>query len=192
MSVTPLRGGPAREAELLGVVLDVLRETGYDRLTIDAVAARAKAGKHTVYRRWPSKAELVVAAFVNAVSDMPAVPDTGELRSDLLALMESLVGELARLGDVVAGLVGEILHNADLARAVQQNYIASRRRLTLEVFERAWARGELSRSADTDLLWQVGPAVLFFRALVSGEPVDYELARRLVDHIVLPLALGRR
>ncbi|MBT2227535.1 TetR/AcrR family transcriptional regulator [Nonomuraea sp. NEAU-A123] len=192
MSVTPLRGGPAREAELLGVVLDVLRETGYDRLTIDAVAARAKAGKHTVYRRWPSKAELVVAAFVNAVSDKPVVPDTGELRSDLLALMESLVGELARLGDVVAGLVGEILHNADLARAVQQNYIASRRRLTLEVFERAWARGELSRSADTDLLWQVGPAVLFFRALVSGEPVDYELARRLVDHIVLPLALGRR
>ncbi|MEU7857159.1 TetR/AcrR family transcriptional regulator [Nonomuraea sp. NPDC049141] len=192
MSVTPLRGGPAREAELLGVVLDVLRETGYDRLTIEAVAARAKAGKHTVYRRWPSKAELVVAAFVNAVSDRPVVPDTGELRGDLLALMESLVGELARLGDVIAGLVGEILHNADLARAVQQNYIAGRRRLTLEVFERAWARGELSRSADTDLLWQVGPAVLFFRALVSGEPVDHELARRLVDHIVLPIALGRR
>ncbi|MFD1544059.1 TetR/AcrR family transcriptional regulator [Nonomuraea guangzhouensis] len=192
MSVTPLRGGPAREAELLGVVLDVLRETGYDRLTIDAVAARAKAGKHTVYRRWPSKAELVVAAFVNAVSDRPVVPDTGELRGDLLALMESLVGELARLGEVIAGLIGEILHNADLARAVQQNYVASRRRLTLEVFERAWARGELSRSADTDLLWQVGPAVLFFRALVSGEPVDHELARRLVDHIVLPIALGRR
>lgn len=189
--MTPLRGGPAREAELLGVVLDVLRETGYDRLTIDAVAARAKAGKHTVYRRWPSKAELVVAAFVNAVSDRPALPDTGELRGDLLALMESLVGELARLGDVVAGLVGELPHNADLARAMRQNYIASRRRLTLEVFERAWARGELSRSADTDLLWQVGPAVLFFRALVSGEPVDHELARRLVDHIVLPLALGR-
>lgn len=189
--MTPLRGGPAREAELLGVVLDVLRETGYDRLTIDAVAARAKAGKHTVYRRWPSKAELVVAAFVNAVSGKPALPDTGELRGDLLALMESLVGELARLGDVVAGLVGEIQHNADLARAVRQNYVASRRRLTLEVFERAWARGELSRSADTDLLWQVGPAVLFFRALVSGEPVDHELARRLVDHIVLPIALGR-
>ncbi|MEV6151974.1 TetR/AcrR family transcriptional regulator [Nonomuraea sp. NPDC052129] len=192
MSVTPLRGGPAREAELLGVVLDVLRETGYDRLTIDAVAARAKAGKHTVYRRWPSKAELVVAAFVNAVSTTPVAPDTGELRADLLGLMESLVGELARLGDVVAGLVGEILHNADLARAVQQNYVATRRRLTLEVFERAWARGELSRSADTDLLWQVGPAVLFFRALVSGEPVDSELARRLVDHVVLPLALNRR
>jgi AcrR family transcriptional regulator len=192
MSVTPLRGGPAREAELLGVVLDVLRETGYDRLTIDAVAARAKAGKHTVYRRWPSKAELVVAAFVNAVSTTPVAPDTGELRADLLGLMESLVGELARLGDVVAGLVGELLHNADLARAVQQNYVATRRRLTLEVFERAWARGELSRSADTDLLWQVGPAVLFFRALVSGEPVDGELARRLVDHVVLPLALGRR
>ncbi|MEV1242275.1 TetR/AcrR family transcriptional regulator [Nonomuraea sp. NPDC050022] len=192
MSVTPLRGGPAREAELLGVVLDVLRETGYDRLTIDAVAARAKAGKHTVYRRWPSKAELVVAAFVNAVSTTPVAPDTGELRADLLGLMESLVGELARLGDIVAGLIGEILHNADLARAVQQNYVATRRRLTLEVFERAWARGELSRSADTDLLWQVGPAVLFFRALVSGEPVDSELARRLVDHVVLPLALNRR
>jgi AcrR family transcriptional regulator len=192
MSVTPLRGGPAREAELLGAALDVLRETGYDRLTIDAVAARAKAGKHTVYRRWPSKADLVVAAFVNAVSVPPVAPDTGELRADLLGLMESLVDELARLGDVIAGLIGEIRHNADLARAVQLHYVAVRRRLTLEVFERAWARGELSRSADTDLLWQVGPASLFFRALVSGEPVDTELARRLVDHIVLPLALGRR
>lgn len=188
MSVTPLRGEPAREAELLAAALEVLRETGYDRLTVEAVVARAKASRQAVYRRWPSKSDLVVAAFVSAVTDVPAVPDTGGLRGDLLALMEVLLVELARLGDVITGLIGEFHRNPDLAAAVERHYIGPRRRSALEVFERAWNRGELSGCADTDLLWQVGPATLVFRALVSGEPVDLELTRRLVDHVLLPLA----
>ncbi|GGO63579.1 TetR-like C-terminal domain-containing protein [Nonomuraea cavernae] len=192
MSVTPLRGGAAREAELLSAVLEVLRESGYDRLTVDAVAARARAGRQTVYRRWPTKADLVVAAFVNAVSAPPGIPDTGELRGDLLALMESLLDEVIRLGDVFAGLVGETRHNPELAVAMEQHYVATRRRAVLAVFERAWERGELSGSADTDLLWEVGPATLFFRAVASGETVDSELTRRIVDHIVLPLATAGR
>ncbi|MDR8410088.1 TetR/AcrR family transcriptional regulator [Nonomuraea sp. 3-1Str] len=191
MSVTPLRGGPAREAELLGAALDVLRETGYDRLSVDVVAARARASRQTVYRRWPSKAELVVAAFVNAASPLPEAPDTGSLRGDLLALMEFLVAELEPLGDVVAGLVGEIRHNTELAAAVDRHYVAGRRRLAMRVFERAWERGELAAAADTELLWQLGPATLFFRGLITGEPVDGDLARRLVDHVILPLARSR-
>ncbi|GAA2414086.1 TetR/AcrR family transcriptional regulator [Nonomuraea africana] len=183
----PFRGGAAREAELLGAVLEVLRETGYDRLTVDAVVARARASKQTVYRRWPSKAELVVAAFVNAVSGGPAVPDTGSLRGDLLALMDVLLDELDELGDVIAGLLGELRRNAELAAAMEQHYIGARRRSLLAVFERARARGEVSPEADVELLWQAGPAIVFFRALVSGEPVDRALARRIVDRVVLPL-----
>ncbi|MER6945215.1 TetR-like C-terminal domain-containing protein [Nonomuraea sp. NPDC000554] len=191
MSVTPLRGGPAREAELLNTVLDVLRETGYDRLTVEAVVARVRVGRQTVYRRWPSKAELVVAAFANAATPAPDPPDTGSLRADLLALMDVLLGELARLGDVIARLVGVARHHPELAAAMERHYLAARRRATLEIFQRAWDRGELAAAADTELLWQLGPATLFFRALVSGEPVDGELARRIVDHVVLPLALPR-
>ncbi|MGP3964287.1 TetR/AcrR family transcriptional regulator [Nonomuraea sp. 3N208] len=190
MSVTPLRGGPAREAELLGAVLDVLRETGYDRLTVDAVVARARASKQTVYRRWPSKADLVVAAFAGAVSAGPEPPDTGRLRDDLLALLDGLLQELTELGDVIAGLLGELRRNPALATAMEENFIASRREAVVSVFERARARGELAADADEDLLWQLAPATIFFRALISGQPVDRELARRLVDHVIIPLAHG--
>jgi AcrR family transcriptional regulator len=188
MSVTPLRGGPAREAELLAATLDVLRETGYDRLTIDAVVARAHASKRTVYRRWPSKAELVVAAFVNAVSDIPAVPDTGSLREDLIILFDDLLRELSDLGDVISSLVGELRRNPDLAAVMEESYLASRRRSVLDVFERAAAAGRLAAGADIELLWQLVPATVFFRAMISGEPVDRDLIRRLVDQVILPLA----
>lgn len=177
---------------MLGAVLDVLRETGYERLSIEAVAARARASRQTVHRRWRTKPDLVAAAFAGAASPLPDPPDTGELRGDLLALMEFLVQDLYRLGDVIAGLIGEMRHNPQLAAAVDTHYIVGRRRLALEVFQRAWDRGELAAAADTELLWQVGPATLFFRGLISGEPVDGELARRLVDHVMLPVATARR
>ncbi|WP_283136338.1 TetR/AcrR family transcriptional regulator [Rhizohabitans arisaemae] len=188
MSVVPLRGGPARETELLQATLDVLRETGYDRLTVDAVVARARASKQTVYRRWPSKADLVVAAFTDAVSAVPEPPDTGSLRDDLIALLDDLLRELAHLGDVISGLVGELRRNPDLAAAMGEGYISTRRTMLTTVFERALARGELAADADVDLLWQLGPATIFFRALISGEPVDREVTRRLVDHVIVPLA----
>ena len=76
-----------REAELLEVTLEVLRETGYDKLTVDQVVARAHASKTTVYRRWPSKAELVCAAFAHRIRGQHGLPpDSGTLRGDLLAL----------------------------------------------------------------------------------------------------------
>jgi AcrR family transcriptional regulator len=188
MSVIPLKGGPAREAELLAAVLDVMRETGDDRLTPDAFVAWARASKQTVYRRWPSKAELVVAAFVNAVSEVPAAPDTGSLREDLIILLDDLLRELAELGDIVASLLGELRRNPDLAAAMDERYIAARRRSVLDVFERAAARGELAADADIELLCQLAPATVFFRAMISRERVDRDLTRRLVDRVVIPLA----
>ena len=70
-----------REAELLAVTLELLQEHGYDRLTVDAVAAKARASKATVYRRWPSKAELVLAAFIEGIRQIAVPPDTGTLRT---------------------------------------------------------------------------------------------------------------
>ena len=79
----------AREAELLAVTLRLLQEHGYDQLTIDAVASAAHASKATVYRRWPSKAELVLAAFIEGVRQVAVTPNTGTLRGDLLQLGET-------------------------------------------------------------------------------------------------------
>src|ERR1700739_3230441 len=75
-----------REAELLAVTLRLLQEHGYDRLTVDAVASAARASKATVYRRWPSKAELVLAAFIEGIRQVAVPPDSGTLRGDLLHL----------------------------------------------------------------------------------------------------------
>lgn len=188
MSVSPLRGGPAREAELLGAVLDVLRETGYAGLTVDAVVKRAHASKQTVYRRWPSKPDLVAAAFVSAATIAAQPPDTGNLRDDLLALLDSLVHELSELGDVIADLIGELRRDSSLATVLRTNYIDVRARSIQEVFARAGARGELADEVDVDLLWQLAPSTIFFRALLSDEPFDRTVVQRLVDQVILPLA----
>ncbi|MFI6294723.1 TetR-like C-terminal domain-containing protein [Nonomuraea sp. NPDC050790] len=71
-----------------------------------------------------------------------------------------------------------------------QGYIATRRETVVSVFERARARGELAPEADVDLLWQLASATIFFREFVSGEKVDDELVRRLVDNVILPLTRG--
>src|ERR1700753_2413915 len=79
-----------RETELLGVTLRLLQERGYERLTLDEVAVAAHASKATIYRRWPSKAELVLAAFIEGIRPVAVAPNTGALRSDLLRLGQLL------------------------------------------------------------------------------------------------------
>src|ERR1700709_880794 len=79
-----------RDADILDAALDVLAEEGFDGMTIDMVAARAKAGKATLYRRWPSKTELVidaVACMKNSDINLDDLPDTGTLRGALIAMM---------------------------------------------------------------------------------------------------------
>jgi AcrR family transcriptional regulator len=187
MTVMPLRGGPARQAELLGAVLEVLRDAGYHGLTVDAVAARAHASKQTIYRRWPSKADLVVAAFASAVARPPTPADAGSFRDDLVGVLESLVSELADLGDMIASLIGELRRNPELATAMRNGYLNGRSQAAVDVFVRARARGEIASDVDINLLWQVAPSMIFFRMLIAGEPVDREFTERLVDNVVVPL-----
>ena len=172
---------------MLAATIDVLRETGYDRLTIDAVVARARASKTTVYRRWPNKAALVVAAFTHAIQDIPKPPDTGSLRDDLVIILDGLMTELDQLGDVFTGLIGELRRSPDLADAMRTGFVATRREMVLRVFERARQRGELAADTDVDTIWYVGPALIFFRVILLGEPVDHAFVHHVVDHILLPL-----
>jgi AcrR family transcriptional regulator len=192
VSTTRLRGGQARQDELLAATIDVLRETGYDRLTIDAVVARARASKTTVYRRWPNKAALVVAAFTHAVQNIPEPPDTGSLRDDLVIILDGLMTELDRLGDVVTGLIGELRRSPDLADAMRTGFIATRRRTVMRVLEQARQRGEVTDDAHLDTIWYMGPALVFFRTVLLGEPIDHAFVRHVVDDIVLPLLRPHR
>jgi AcrR family transcriptional regulator len=114
-----------REAELLAVTLRLLQQHGYDRLTLDAVATTARASKATVYRRWPTKAELVLAAFIEGVRQVAIPPETGTLRGDLLQVGQ-LVCEQARAhaGTIRAVLV-EVSRNAALNDVMQRQYSTS-------------------------------------------------------------------
>ena len=111
------------------MTLQLLQEHGYDRLTVDAVAAMARASKATVYRRWPSKAELVLAAFIEGVRQVAVPPETGTLRGDLLR-----VGELVRrqgpqhAGTIRAVLV-EMSRNPALNDVMQDQFIEHRKAL---------------------------------------------------------------
>ena len=112
----------SRDPEILTAALDVLAEVGYDRMTVDMVAARAKAGKATLYRRWPSKVELVVDAvgcMKQGEFTPDHLPDTGTLRGDLVAMIRphSLADGERKL-KIMAGVVSMLSRDPQLADAV--------------------------------------------------------------------------
>ena len=181
------RDTAAREAELLSAALAEIRENGFEGMTIDAVAARARASKTTYYRRWPTKAELTVAAFTAAVDVPDAAGDTGSLRGDLLLILNALIRELEQLGDVIAGLVGVLQRHPELENVLRREYIDGRRSNIIGAFERAKESGEMRSGVSIDLIWQVAPAIIFFRVLMAGDPIDTRTVERLVDEVVLPL-----
>ncbi len=170
-------------------VLELLAESGYDRLTIDAVAARARAGKTTIYRRWAGKPELVVDALeCRAVHD--PVPDTGSLRGDLYAMIGRTTSRNSRFdGQLVLGVVSALGRDAELRTVFREHFIAGKLDLFREIFERAVGRGEVTTDRDVDLLASLVPALMLQHLLVHGELPEPTLAKRIVDEIILPLAL---
>lgn len=184
-----------RDPEILEAALDVLAETGYDRMTVDMVAARAKAGKATVYRRWASKAELVVdavACMKRVDVDSETLPDTGTLRGDLIAMMKphTIVDAEKKLR-VMAGLVSMLAENPELADAVNAAIVEPRASINRMFLRRAVERGEIPADCDIEQLALVAPSMAAYRVLVLRKPVDRHFLLRVIDDILLP-AVGIR
>jgi len=176
----------ARESQLLAVTLRLLREHGYDRFTVDAVATEARASKATVYRRWPSKAELVLAAFIEGVRAVAVAPHTGSLRCDLLAL-GGLICEQARLhAPTLRAVLTELPRNPALSDALQHQFVDQRKELITEVLSEAVTRGEIDAAVISDELWDVLPAYLVFRSLIPGRPPTDDTVQALVDDLLVP------
>jgi AcrR family transcriptional regulator len=131
----------SRDPEILDAALEVLAETGYERMTVDMVAARAKAGKATVYRRWPSKAELVIDAvscLKSASADPQDLPDTGTLRGDLLAGIKPTTAKDAdRRMSIMAGLMSLMSQEPELAAAARRAIVEPRVAVSRRLLERA-------------------------------------------------------
>lgn len=180
----------ARTPEILQAALAVLADVGYDRLTMEAVAARAHAGKATLYRRWPSKAELVVAAVGFMKTEcMPPLSDSGSLREDLHRVAALITTRLS--SDemcVMRGLASALAHDRDLARVFEREFVGQRRAEMAELLRRAQRRGEIPPGKDIDILAHILPSMVFARSLVTSQMVDLEFLKRLIDGVLIPAA----
>jgi AcrR family transcriptional regulator len=175
-----------RETELLTVTLQLLQEHGYDRLTVDAVANVARASKATVYRRWPSKAELVLAAFIEGIRQVAVPPETGTLRGDLLRLGELVCEQAGQHAPTMRAVLVEISRNPALNDVLQHHFISQRRELIHHVLQQAVDRGEIDAAAINDELWDLLPGYLVFRTVIANRPATHDTVQALVDDVVIP------
>lgn len=194
---TGARGGRkqdrSRDADILDATLEVLAEVGFAGMTMDMVAQKAHAGKATVYRRWPSKSELIIDAvgrMKRSQVDIENLPDTGTLRGDLLALFKSQSAEAAeRRIRAVAGVVSLISHDRSFSDSAHAALVEPWADAHFTLMKRAVDRGEIPASADIQTVCQVVPSMAAYRALVQRKQFDLEFLVSMVDSVVLP-ALG--
>ncbi|MFT2816727.1 TetR/AcrR family transcriptional regulator [Leifsonia sp. A12D58] len=179
-----------RDPEILDAALDVLAETGYEGMTIDMVAARAKAGKATLYRRWSSKAELVidaVACMKKSDLDHSELPDTGTLRGDLVAMIKPhSIEDGEKKLQIMAGLMSMLSREPELAEAANAAIVEPRAAVNRVLMNRAVDRGEISADCDIDALAHISPSMAAYRVLILRKPVDRAFLISLIDGVVLP------
>jgi AcrR family transcriptional regulator len=182
---------PSRDVAIMRAALDGLAELGYDRLSMEAIAARAHAGKGALYRRWPSKAALVVDA-INAWREERgplSIPDTGSLRGDIEAMIAAVPDfddVDSRQMAVVIGVATAASRDPELMAALSAQILERPRRLIREVLERAVARGEIAPDREIGLVPDVLVGLNILRLLLGGVP-DRPFVRRVFEEIVYPL-----
>jgi AcrR family transcriptional regulator len=177
----------SRDSDLRRAALELISEIGYDRLTIDAVAARVRAGKATVYRRWASKAELVVDAVAEELFGTLDRPDTGNLRDDLVGIASFIWADQAapHRAQILAGLMPAMLRDPELREAIK-NVSRKPESILQHVVGQAIQRGEIDPTVDTDLIGWVMPSMCMFRLVKTGTPPDQQFLESVIDHIVMP------
>ncbi len=180
------RMSPEREFELLSIVMDVLREVGYEALTMDEIAARGHCSKATLYRTWPGKLPLILAAMETTAPSRAEI-DTGSLRGDLISFCTRLIPKAEKDVATVAAVNHAVLTHPELARTVRDTLLSADVNQLDRFITRAVDRGELAeRPAGADLLPQVLFGVSFSQPLYEGGFADMQLLVRVIDQIVLP------
>lgn len=182
-----------REDEILDATMDLLLEVGYDRLTMDAVAQRARASKATLYRRWAGKHTLVMDALLRSKRS-PKVTDhdTGNLRDDLVGLFCGPGGLVHEDNSKLLAVVLTALHTDDaFAAEFRERFLRPKLAVSHAIYRRAAERGELAECVDIDLLGPALAGILLHRTLLLGASVDRATVEAVVDQIILPAATGR-
>jgi AcrR family transcriptional regulator len=180
-----VQGRSARVVEaILTAVAEELGRAGYANLRIEDVATRSGVNKTTIYRRWPQKSELVIAA-IERLAAKPEVFDTGSLRGDLSAMLSDLrsgISETSAGRGIARMMQAERAHPevGGVLRRMRATHLAARR----APFERAIARGEIPAGSDIELISELAVAPVMNRLVHHHEDVDDAFLRGIVEMIV--------
>ena len=190
----PARFDRSLDPAILEAALAALAEHGYDQMSMDDVASRAGVGKAAIYRRWPSKAAVVAEAIAHWRRGVASVqpPNTGSLRGDIAALeaaVPDLDADQVAIVKVVIGVAAAATRDPVLAAALDDLVLSQPRRMIGVVLDQAVARGEIPPGRDLALLPDAALGLHLLRA-ITGRPLDRIFARRVLEDVILPLAVG--
>ena len=176
---------PAAHAAILTAAIALVREVGFDAVSIEAIAVRAGVGKATIYRRWDGKETLVAEAITHLMSSAMHPPDTGTTRGDVTALMRITKGMYADPATplLLSGLVAAMARSEPIAQAVRGGFVASWRNAMRVVLKRGIARGDL-RQIDIELATDLLAGAALHRSLIGGKRIDDRFMRGVVDVVL--------
>jgi AcrR family transcriptional regulator len=183
------RRGEVLEKALLDAAWAELTERGYDDLTVDAVATRAGTSRAVLYRRWPSKQDLVLATLTQHVkTDFVVAPDTGSLRGDVVGLLKGANKVRVRLAMLLFTRLGGFYREANTNLAELGAFVQGGRDAMLdEVIERAVARGEIRAGQISDRVARVPVDLFRYELMMTLQPVSDRVIDEIVDDVFLPL-----
>jgi AcrR family transcriptional regulator len=199
--VTASRAEPARgpredrrseksRRAILNAADDLLVEVGYAAITIEGIAARAGVGKQTIYRWWGSKADVLMDNYATDAAEELAIPETGQIDQELRTYLRKLAEFLTQspAGAVLTSLIGQAQHDRDMADVFRRDHLSAQLERERDMLRRGIERGQLPGDLDVDkaLAGLLGP--VYYRVLVTGEPVDADftddlVARFLTSHM---------
>ena len=186
--------GAALEDAILEATWAELTEVGYTAFSVEAVAGRARTGKASIYRRWPTKQELVMDAMLRRlptpeqcglVVDIDESLTTHEVLLQVAHGIASVITSPA--GDAMRTIKCEAMADPELAKLIDDRFQAPRRAFLLSVLERGVARGEVRPAAATSLIADVLPAVLTHRVILQREPVAERDIVAIMEQVMIPL-----
>ncbi len=188
------RRGEELEAALLEAAWQVLVEVGFARLTMESVAARAKTGVAVLYRRWPNKDDLVLAAIRYYGTTHPVdIPDTGSLRGDMIALLRSASSTRVSFATIVSAAFSGLLASSGLTPAeVREKLVSGRPPWSWDVFRRAHERGEIDLDRIPQAVLTMPFDLMRHDMLMTYQPIPDERILEIVDGLFLPLVAANQ
>lgn len=196
-SKTKSPGRPRSDASrsaILKAAYQILRESGFAGFTVEGVAARAGAGKATIYRWWQTKGKLAIEAFLVALApQLDVVPDTGSPLADLRAHVHRAAAIYrGRAGPLLRELIALGQEDLETSRVLRTDFVAPRYGEAIRLLQRAQDSGELARNVDIEVLADALWGPIFHRVLVSRMPIDRAYVDRLLVLVLDQVAQRRR